>query len=192
MNKIKIFSLILGLNILVPVAAYYGLEAVMIREERVVTAMLISLIFGAAAGVYIFIRVGKAYLAKRRSRTSIETQVPVILSKTLLDTKNKLEWELKTPENANISLSYDDSQLYVNELNIKSFNGYNDWRLPTLEELKELVHLDSHALLSDSSFYWGSGADDEELSWAVDINSGHVYGFFRQDTHCVCCVRTTE
>lgn len=84
---------------------------------------------------------------------STETTKP---QQTWHDPETNLTWELKTPENVNHryvmkkeyikhawspeSLTDDvkDAQSYAEKLNNQNFGGFSDWRLPTLDELKDL------------------------------------------------------
>ncbi len=55
---------------------------------------------------------------------------------TVTDSVTGLMWQKSGSDN---SMTYDRAQAYIDGLNGRKFAGYNDWRLPTLEELLSLL-----------------------------------------------------
>ena len=100
-------------------------------------------------------------------------------------------------------LTYEEARKYIDQLNRKRFGGYDDWRLPTIEELLSLVEpeLSSEYLYLDPVFdsrqKWVWSADlwhiqDEEASgsaWNVYFSSGNVHWLFLNSLSYVRAVR---
>jgi len=79
------------------------------------------------------------------------------------------------------SMTYEEAEKYIKQLNQKRFAGYNDWRLPTLEEVMSLVerNKNKYELYIDAVFdnkHWCIWTDDivkgKKLSWVVLFNNG--------------------
>ncbi len=80
-------------------------------------------------------------------------------------------------------MDYDEAKAYVDQLNNNRFAGYNDWRLPTLEEAMSLMeptenndrlYIDS---LFDKTQMWILTSDlfSPSNTWFVDFSSGSYY-----------------
>ena len=107
-----------------------------------------------------------------------------------------------------------DSEDFIQALNDANFGGYNDWRMPTVEELSTLInaHRQNPSIdidyfpnaVTGSSYYWtatpafyyspdyGSGAGNGEQAWCVDFYSGFVhsdYGIVKSNSLPVRAVR---
>ncbi len=65
--------------------------------------------------------------------------------KVWLDTDTNLMWQMEINGN---KYSLVDALIYANGLNSIKYGGYNDWRVPTLEELESLVTGDEENKLS--------------------------------------------
>ncbi len=97
--------------------------------------------------------------------------------KLVMDHATGLTWQQSgSPER----LTYDDTEQYIRELNQKNFAGYNDWRLPTLEEAMSLMEpTKKHDELFidpvfDKKQAWIRTADKESagLAWVVYFGNG--------------------
>ncbi|ODS32550.1 MAG: hypothetical protein SCARUB_02301 [Candidatus Scalindua rubra] len=86
-------------------------------------------------------------------------------------------------------MSWKKAKNWVKELNRKSYAGYNDWRLPTLEEAASLLESDkkNHNLYIDPVFdktQWSIWTGDSHIekdalsldgAWRVSFNDSIVY-----------------
>ena len=59
-------------------------------------------------------------------------------------------------------------------------NGYNDWHLPTSDELNEVFKSLKYYGVGGFSdvYYWSSTEKDVSNAWAQNLNNGKNYGFF--------------
>ncbi len=77
----------------------------------------------------------------------------------------------------------DKAKAYVDQLNHNQFAGYNNWRLPTLEEAMSLMEPteNNDRLYIDSAFdknqvwIWTSDLYNTSSAWVVDFSSGSYY-----------------
>jgi len=97
--------------------------------------------------------------------------------KAVLDKTTNLIWQKSgSPKN----MKYKEAKNYIAQLNRKRFVGYNDWRLPTLEEAMSLMEPDQKigGLYIDPSFdeaqryIWTSDLPNASHVWVVSFSSG--------------------
>ncbi len=97
-------------------------------------------------------------------------------------------------------LTYKAAQTYIEKLNRQRFVGYNDWRLPTIEELMSLLEpkTKSHGLyinpLFDAKQTWCWSADrcSAVSAWLLHFYSGLVNWYSFNDSYYVRCVRSGQ
>ena len=97
--------------------------------------------------------------------------------KVVYDHTSCLMWQQAGSRN---TMNYRDAKNYISALNKERFTGYNDWRLPTLEEAISLMEpaKKNGALHIDSVFnpcqkrVWTSDFRKDCMAWAVWFDSG--------------------
>ena len=110
------------------------------------------------------------------------------------DNVTGLIWEVKTTDglihDAGDAYTFQDAlAVMVADLNADAFGGFEDWRLPTPEELSSIVSRASIDPAVNTSFfpnttaagYWtGMGsAQSDVLAWLVDFGAGDVETAFK-------------
>ena len=138
---------------------------------------------------------------------------------TITDNATGLMWEVKDEGSGIHDLdneyTWEAAFAFVRGLNVASFAGYTDWRLPNLLELESLNDLDRFLPAIDpafntactanctvltcsctrSNFYWSSStwarAGETNYAWTVDISSGQSYRLLKGGRYSVRAVRNT-
>ena len=115
-------------------------------------------------------------------------------SDTVLDTKTKLVWQ-DNSDVAHKEMLYSEADTYCKALVLA---GHNDWRLPSLIELRNIVDLTRYKPSISRVFeytgeenHWSSTlyADDADRAWAVNFKSGGTSHNRQSYDYYVRCVR---
>lgn len=82
----------------------------------------------------------------------------------------------------------DTAESYCTKLNIANFK---DWRLPTKNELKDLLSKKQYLKNVSSNWYWSSSSNsvNQELAWSVFFDNADGYADFKNVSNYVRCVR---
>lgn len=90
---------------------------------------------------------------------------PILGQKLVIDHTTGLTWQ---QSGSSVSMTYAEAEQYVGDLNTQNFGGYNDWRLPTLEEAMSLMEPQkkNRDLHIDPVFDWY-----QRYLWTADKNS---------------------
>ncbi|GAX62452.1 hypothetical protein SCALIN_C34_0003 [Candidatus Scalindua japonica] len=102
--------------------------------------------------------------------------------KVVLDRASGLMWQQSGSAG---DVSFDEAERYVLKLNSDQFAGYNDWRLPTLEEAMSLMESTEKsgglhiAAVFDNTrrWIWTSDKNNASLPWIVNFVSGNCYTY---------------
>ncbi len=87
-------------------------------------------------------------------------------------------------------MDYDKIKEYIDQLNLTRFAGYDNWRLPTLEEAMSLMEPTENndrlyiASVFDKNQVWIWTSDDlnnTSSGWVVDFSSGGYYYYYDVD-----------
>jgi len=111
-----------------------------------------------------------------------------------IDQTTQLMWQQSGSEN---SLTYEKAQTFVAKLNEEKFGGYNNWRLPTLEEAMSLIepekkngnlHIDPVFDRAQSRI-WTADKSSADVSWVVSFGGGGCSRYNVQSNFYVRAVR---
>ncbi len=98
----------------------------------------------------------------------------------VLDLATGLFWQ---QSGSNGEINHEEARAYIAELNTHTFAGYNDWRLPTLEEAMSLMKPKT----SKDGFYvdaifaktqrwiWTADQSSASVAWVVSFGLGYCY-----------------
>jgi len=116
----------------------------------------------------------------------------IISNKIVLDERTNLQW---TKDYAT-EKTWDQAHEYCNELNAQRYAGFDDWRLPIIEELRMLVdhsRFNPASLFPDmpSKNFWSSSsyASITDLAWFVNFAYGYVLNDYKTYGLAARCAR---
>ncbi len=98
---------------------------------------------------------------------------------TITDRATGLTWQKSGSPNY---MNYENAKAYIQELNSKKFAGFNDWRLPTVDELKSLLTQEKQSnnlyinpiFDENQSWCWTSDIRASGGAWHVNFNFGYI------------------
>ncbi len=116
---------------------------------------------------------------------------------TVSDSVTGLMWQKSGSDNY---VKYDEAQTCIDALNSMKFAGYNDWRLPTLEELASLLEsremngLNINPLFDrKKEWFWSSDTRiSSGLAWDVNFYLGYVNQVSINNSYYVRAVRSWQ
>ncbi len=115
----------------------------------------------------------------------------------ILDTSTNLMWQDDGDANT-LTKNWNDAISYCEA---KSLGGYNDWKLPNLNELYNIANrsifnpaIDSTFQSIVNSYYWSSTtvASDTSYAWGVYFDRSNDIRLDTTNTHYVRCVRIAD
>lgn len=111
------------------------------------------------------------------------------------DKRTNLMWQ-DNDDAKSIKKDWDNARKYCANLTL---GGYDDWRLPSIEELRSLVDYSLYRPAinlpfknaADGASYWSStsNANNSSYAWIVNFEYGHVYRISKSYVDFVRCVR---
>lgn len=95
------------------------------------------------------------------------------------------------------SMTYADAAAYIHDLNRKHFAGYDDWRLPTLEEAMSLMEpkMKGGGLCINPVFdnsqrsIWTADKVSASAAWVTIFTFGYCYTIYVDDNRYIRAVR---
>jgi len=119
---------------------------------------------------------------------------------TVKDNITELVWEVKIDDDSlqdkdNIFDMFNAVQ-YINWLNNSNFGGYQDWRLPTIEELSSIANFGTYNPAIDLDFfpntiadqYWSSSTYlDMDYPYTYNISLGFCFGDYISESKVTRC-----
>jgi hypothetical protein len=116
-----------------------------------------------------------------------------------IDEATGLMWEVKNHKTKDLVMSQKESNGYVDNLNILEYSGFNDWRLPTLKEMKTLLTSErqwffftNKPLSKNTNYgYWTATKYDENFYMTINFRSGKDIKSEKNNVDYVRCVRGT-
>ena len=126
----------------------------------------------------------------------------------VVDENTKLMWAINPSKTANFpnpkeKMTWDEAQAWAKYANRSSWCGYNNWRLPTIDELKTLLLPNKHSDLFicadiftdiNQKYYsvWSSSpvASDRYSAWFVGFYYGGDSNYYKYANYYVRLVRT--
>jgi tetratricopeptide (TPR) repeat protein len=117
--------------------------------------------------------------------------------KVAVDNATGLMWHQSGSDD---QMHWDDAKEWVEDLNSEGYAGYQDWRLPTVDEAASLLepnkrigrYIDPVFNKKQQWIWTGNEVDGSEAAWSVYFGNGHVYRSYFIDIHSVRPVRTME
>ena len=118
-----------------------------------------------------------------------------LASDVLIDNKAGLMWQ-DNSDAKYIMKDWQGALAFCSELRLA---GYDDWRLPNIKELENIISIsqDNPAIkngfknIGASGYYWSSSAHEssEEFAWMMNFKRGHEYNNYKTYKRYVRCVR---
>lgn len=149
---------------------------------------------------------GKLALAKSKSLLDITNKIinKNVNDKVWIDTDTSLTWQIEVDGK---KYTWDEAFEYIQKLNNEQYCGYEDWRIPTLDELNTIVTKESYKsengyeykikknLLKsmcnndDWASYWSSTALSRSSAYYLSFMYGREYDIQKNKLKYIRCVR---
>lgn len=111
------------------------------------------------------------------------SECPCPEAETIIDPATGLMWETSRGEN----LTWPEAVKRPEQLNTVKYGGFDDWRVPTIDELEVLM---KHNLFPKEGWYWSSSPYDTSLAWRAHFGNGNVLNYLVNNDYYVRCVRS--
>lgn len=119
-------------------------------------------------------------------------------SEVYIDTKTELIWQDNSASRY-IKKDWQGALAFCSDLRL---SGHDDWRLPVIKELIQIVSADPRdggikegfKNVGASGYYWSSSAHEssEDFAWMMNFKRGYEYSNYKTYERHVRCVRDTN
>ena len=130
----------------------------------------------------------------------------------VIDEKNKLMWAVNSTKTANFpntnkKMTWDEAHEWAKYVNRSGWSSFNNWRLPTIDELKALrtqnkqptlyIREDIFNDINDKRGYWVWSSSPvgyySGSAWFVDFNNGYGnHGYIKNNHYYIRLVRSIK
>ena len=110
-----------------------------------------------------------------------------LASDVLTDSKTGLMWQDNSAAK-NTKKDWQGALAFCKELRLA---GHDDWRLPSIKELQNIVDIRGFKNVGGSGYYWSSTAHEssDEFAWIMNFKRGYEYNNYKTYKRYVRCVR---
>ena len=110
-----------------------------------------------------------------------------LASDVLTDNKTGLMWQDDSAAK-NTKKDWQRALALCNDLHLA---GHDDWRLPSIKELQNIVDIRGFKNVGGSGYYWSSTAHEssDEFAWIMNFKRGYEYNNYKTYKRYVRCVR---
>ena len=111
-----------------------------------------------------------------------------LASDVLTDNKTGLMWQDDSAAK-NTKKDWQGALALCNDLHLA---GHDDWRLPSIKELQNIVDIRGFKNVGGSGYYWSSTAHEssDEFAWIMNFKRGYEYNNYKTYERYVRCVRS--
>lgn len=132
-----------------------------------------------------------------RPRIYTTHRVEYINSRLIKFLDTRLMWQR---QGAGFTLPWLKAQEYIDYLNARQWQGYSNWRLPTVDELNSVLRTPSllHDFCFESYFaenihwLWSCDTCTKKKAWLTDIQESYFQALDKDGVASVCAVRSTS
>jgi len=118
-----------------------------------------------------------------------------------IDTNTNFMWELKTVKNIQNIYSYNDATKYVDNLNHIKYAGFENWKLPNIDELKSIystkltndLYIKNPLVNNTDWAYWSNtNTENNDKLFVFYFNNGHKRSESKNFKCSIRCVRDNK